>query len=61
MLTLKMLSNNMQCDNAYPDCTNCRKAGVECDKSALSLEIDNTPGYIPFSYILMSTFIYMCI
>ncbi|PCG99426.1 Transcription factor [Penicillium occitanis (nom. inval.)] len=39
-------SRKQKCDNEYPNCTNCRKAGVECDKSAVSLESENNPGYI---------------
>ncbi|OKL60998.1 hypothetical protein UA08_03670 [Talaromyces atroroseus] len=38
-------SRKQRCDNVYPVCTNCRKAGVECDKSSLSLESDNNSGY----------------
>ncbi|EED21851.1 C6 transcription factor, putative [Talaromyces stipitatus ATCC 10500] len=38
-------NRKQKCGNEYPDCANCRKAGVECDKSLVSHESDNTSGY----------------
>ncbi|KAH8695984.1 putative C6 transcription factor [Talaromyces proteolyticus] len=38
-------TRKQKCDNDYPCCSNCRKAGVECDKVSLNLDNDNGSGY----------------
>lgn len=30
----------VQCDNEYPTCSNCQKAGVTCDKSSVREDAD---------------------